>query len=95
MFPDVKIEEGIDDQLVQAVKKTCKENNVHCTDYFLEKISQIFKQMQIRTGVMLIGEPFGGKTTMYRMLAKALGILAESDGQSGGNVQIAGAFCLV
>lgn len=61
----------------QAVNDVCTRNNKQCTPYFLEKIQQLYELILVRQGVMIIGYPFGGKTTAYRMLAEALALLEE------------------
>lgn len=60
-----------------AVKDACAANNIDCTDYFLLKTEQLYRTLQMAAGVILIGDPYSGKTTLYRMLANALELCNE------------------
>lgn len=63
----------------EAVRQACVASNKQCTDFFLEKIQQLYEMILVRHGLMIVGRPFGGKTTSYRILAEALRILEEGD----------------
>uniref|UniRef100_A0A1A9WZZ0 Dynein axonemal heavy chain 7 n=1 Tax=Glossina brevipalpis TaxID=37001 RepID=A0A1A9WZZ0_9MUSC len=60
--------------------KTCEKNNKQCTDFFLEKVQQLYEMIVVRHGLMLVGLPFGGKTTAYRILADTLDCIEKKGG---------------
>lgn len=64
----------------QAIIDASEKNNKQCTPYFLDKVQQLYEMIKVRQGVMISGHPFGGKTTAYRILAEALSLLEERNG---------------
>ena len=60
-----------------ALLAACVTANLQAHPVFIEKIHQLYEMILVRHGLMLVGYSFGAKTSMYRMLATALGELCE------------------
>ncbi|XP_039301684.1 dynein heavy chain 7, axonemal-like [Solenopsis invicta] len=79
LFPNVQLPEPDYVHLNTSAYKACAAANIQCVPVFLEKIQQIYEMMLVRHGFMIVGHPFAGKTTAYKMLADALEICEENN----------------
>ena len=79
LFPGVELPEPDYADLYEAIGNQLKrpELNLQGTDYFLTKIIQLYEMILVRHGLMVVGQPFAGKTSSMKILAGALGELAE------------------
>lgn len=50
----------------------CDKLHLKPMDTFMEKLIQTYEMMVVRHGFMLVGRPFGGKTSLINLLAKTL-----------------------
>ncbi|RVE49566.1 hypothetical protein evm_005794 [Chilo suppressalis] len=72
LFPGVEIPQPDRSELLKCILKELEKRNLQPTDWYLEKIIQIYEMMLVRHGFMIVGPPMGGKTQAYQALAESL-----------------------
>lgn len=55
----------------------CEKMNLQPTETFIEKLIQTYEIMLVMHGFMLVGNPFGGKTSLLHLLAGTLNLQNE------------------
>ncbi|KAJ3238670.1 Dynein heavy chain 3, axonemal [Chytriomyces hyalinus] len=77
LFPKVVLPTPDYRNLLAAINENLVKMNLQAVSTFVEKIIQTYEMMCIRHGYMIVGQPWSGKTTVYRVLGQALSDMSE------------------
>jgi len=77
LFPGVKIDPPDVVNMRKAFDDICEKKSLVNEEYFWEKTMQIYDMMVVRHGFMIVGLPFSGKSSAWKVLAEILGLLSE------------------
>ncbi|XP_050560797.1 dynein axonemal heavy chain 3 isoform X1 [Spodoptera frugiperda] len=72
LFPGIEIPQPDRAELTRCILKELDKRNLQATEWYLEKIIQVYEMMLVRHGFMIVGAPMGGKTQAYQTLADSL-----------------------
>ncbi|KOB75452.1 Uncharacterized protein OBRU01_07490, partial [Operophtera brumata] len=72
LFPGVEVPQPDRAEMMRCINKEVEKRNLQPTEWYLEKIVQIYEMMLVRHGFMVVGPPMGGKTQAYQSLAESL-----------------------
>ena len=77
LFPGVTLPQPDYHALESALKSNMIKDSLQVVPWFMEKIIQIYDMILVRHGLMIVGDPIGGKSSALRTLGKALADLNE------------------
>eukprot|EP01041_Mallomonas_annulata_P000989 gene989-1935_t len=77
LFNGVVIEAADRTAMRQSFDDVCAEKCLISTQYFWEKVVQIYDMMVVRHGFMVVGSPFSGKSSAWKVLGEVLGLLHD------------------
>eukprot|EP00924_Labyrinthula_sp_SR-Ha-C_P010247 snap_masked-scaffold_23-processed-gene-1.31-mRNA-1 protein AED:0.10 eAED:0.11 QI:0/-1/0/1/-1/1/1/0/4309 len=68
LFPGVQLPQNDYSDLIRSINEACKENNLETTESFMRAVIQLYETVLVRHGLMVVGEPFAGKSCVINVL---------------------------
>jgi len=87
LFPGITLPQPDYTVFIEALNNNIKKQNLQSTDFFIEKIIQVYEMMLVRHGFMIVGPFMGAKSSCYKVLAAALADLEVTGFQDEHRVQ--------
>ncbi|OQS06495.1 dynein heavy chain [Thraustotheca clavata] len=75
LFPGVTVDPPDRTDMLEAIHAVCNEMELQPVPNFIEKVIQIYEMMIVRHGFMVVGMPFSGKSSSWKVLADVLELL--------------------
>lgn len=72
LFPNIVIPEIDYKMMHSAINEVMAKRNLQAVPYFVDKIIQLYEMVLVRHGLMVVGLPFSGKTSIINVLADSL-----------------------
>ena len=77
LFPTVHVKEADYGDLEVQIRRTIKQKSLQENQIFISKVIQTFDTLNVRFGIMLVGQTCSGKTKAYEVLQDAMTSLRE------------------
>jgi dynein heavy chain len=77
LFPGVEVAPPDRDLMYQAFQDMCSTKKLIGVDYFWGKVVQIYDMMIVRHGFMIVGDPFSGKSSSWKILSEIFSVLSD------------------
>jgi len=77
LFPGIKLPEQDYAQLFEEMKNSCKKNNFQPKEIFLDKCIQLYETIMVRHGLMVVGDPYAGKSSIIKVLQEAMSSIKD------------------
>ncbi|MEW5317509.1 MAG: hypothetical protein WDW38_008798 [Sanguina aurantia] len=88
LFPGIDLPPSDYTSLDAALLGNCGRMNLQPTPAFIEKAHQLYEMVLVRHGLMVVGYSYAAKTSVWRVLAAALGDLEEQGLMEEHRVQV-------
>ena len=59
------------------MKVSCKNNNIQPKAEFIDKCIQLYETIMVRHGLMVVGDPYAGKSCSIRALKEAISLIKD------------------
>ena len=79
LFPGIELPYIDYTDMIACIHNQIKHYKLQAVPYFIDKVIQLYEMILVRHGLMVVGMPFGGKTSLLNVLAGALTELSEKN----------------